>query len=112
MEENKKQERSNVLGNSRKPDYYTSTGNKAGDFLIGFFGVIILFFLYTTVISFAPSLFYSAGMVWVIYFIPIAVIAVAPVIFFKIGRRFITIGIISIALIPFLVFGSCLLLLR
>ncbi|MFH1191977.1 MAG: hypothetical protein V1655_00715 [bacterium] len=112
MEENKKQEGKNIHSNFKKDDYHTSKDKKAKDFLIGFFGIIILLFLYSIVISFAPLLFYFASMVWVIYFIPIAAIVAAPVIFFKRGRRFIAVGIVSALLIPFLVFGSCLLLLK
>lgn len=104
MENNKKQEGKNTPSNSRKPDYYTSIGKKIGDFLLGFFGVIISYSFYTFVLNFS---YYSANMIWIILFISIVVLVVLPVTFFKMGRRFITIGIISTLLIPLLIFGSC-----
>lgn len=116
MEENKKkQEEKNSPSNSLKPDYYTSIWKKTGDFLLGFLGVIILFFLCTTAINLASPLFYSAisdrVISGVILFLIVVILSLL-IIFFKIGRRFIALGMMSVLLIPFFVFGSCLLLLR
>lgn len=98
------QEEQIIYNNPQEADYYTTTGKKVGDFILGFFGIIILNSIFATVLSFA-----SLG--WTSLLIPIVVFAFSLVLFFKIGRRFIAIGIISIALIPILLFGSCLLLL-
>lgn len=110
MEENKNQQ-GNVTFGSQKPDYYISTGRKVTDFLMGFFGAILLSVVYTTFIStFAYSLFSSATSAWANLIISIVVMVLLSVLFFKIGRRFIAVGIIAISLLPILIFGSCLLL--
>jgi hypothetical protein len=97
-----------TYNNFQKPDYYTTTGKKVGDFILGFFGIIILNFIFGAVLY---PLFSLANSGWANLFISIVALVLFSVLFFKIGRRFIAVGIISMALIPILIFGSCLLLL-
>lgn len=98
------QEEKIIYNNPQEADYYTTTGKKVGDFILGFFGIVILNLIFGTALSFA-------NLGWANLLISIVVFVFLLVLFFKIGRRFIAIGIISIALIPILIFGSCLLLL-
>jgi len=102
MEENKIQNERIANENVSKTNYYKKTSQKIGDFFLGFLGTLILPLMYT-LISFIPGLLY--------FFISVAILAALCILFFKVGRRFITIGIISAGLIPILIFGSCLLLL-
>lgn len=102
MEENKIQSEKNAFENVSKDDHYTKTSQKVGDFFLGFLGSLILPFAYS-LMSFIP--------IWVYFFVSVAILVASCVLFFKIGRRFIAVGIISMGLIPALIFGSCLLLL-
>ncbi len=94
-----------------RTDYYTTPGKKVGDFLMGFFGFLALSFVGSILGSIISS-FGSNGFISSIFGIFLLFVALGLCIFFfKIKRRFIAIGIISITLIPVLLFGSCLLLL-
>lgn len=102
MEENKIQNEKITYENVSRADHYAKTSQKVGDFFLGFLGSLILPFAYS-LISYVP--------IWVYFFASVAILVALCILFFKIDRRFIAIGIISISLIPILVFGSCLLLL-
>ncbi|MDD5031657.1 MAG: hypothetical protein PHR36_01270 [Patescibacteria group bacterium] len=97
-----------IYNNFQKPNYYTTTGKKVGDFILGFFGIIILNSILWVVLY---PLLSSRNWGFVNLFIYLIILILLMVLFFKIDRRFIAIGIISVALIPILVFGSCLFLL-
>jgi hypothetical protein len=108
------QEEKITMEEPQKPDYYITTGRKVGDFLLGFFGVAVLSFIYTFVSSFVYSLLSSQTFsiaIWANFFVSVIILVLLAVLFFKIGRRFIAIGVISISLLPILIFGSCILLL-
>jgi hypothetical protein len=90
-----------------KPSYYKNTRQKVGDFLLGFFGIIFLNFIFG-IIFYPLSVFSNFG--WQSVFISITILVLAVVIPFKIGRRFIALGVVSVALVPVLIFGSCLLM--
>jgi len=93
-----------IYDNFQKPGYYTTTGLKVGDFMLGFFGIIILNSILGAVLYPLISLGGSLGdwgfMDFIIFLI---ILILLSVLFFKIGRRFIAIGMISVALIPLLV---------
>jgi hypothetical protein len=100
-------------GKKKKPDYYTTAGKKVLDFIIGFFGPLILYFFSSllfsffypsgTLLSLAPALFNFIFLV--------IILLVLLIVFAQIGRRFISIGISSVLLIFLIAFGSCLSLL-
>lgn len=98
------QEEEIIYNYPQKDYYYTTTGKRVGDFMLGFFGYIIINLI--LVFVFLPLL---AGFYWGYSFFPIVINALLLVLFFKIGRRFIAIGIISVILISILIFGSCVL---
>ena len=104
MEEFEKIYDANIVSNTVKVDYYTKTSQKVGDFLLGLFGFVIIYFLLflISVLSFGSSLFYNIGVI--IYLLSIFI-------FFRINRRFIAIGMLSIFILVVLIFGGCLLLL-
>jgi len=102
MEENKNQIEKVTYENVSRADHYAKTSQKVGDFFLGFLGALILPFAYS-LISFIP--------VFAFFIISVIILVALCILFFKVDRRFIAIGIISISLIPVLVFGSCLLLL-
>lgn len=81
-------------------DYYTSKGKKWADFAIGFFGFALLAWLLWSAMSGISS--DLAG-----YAIPIGAVAMIAliIIFFRRGRRFISIGILSTLLTPFVYLG-------
>lgn len=89
-----------IYDNPQKPDYYTTSKKKVIDFILGFFGVIII-----NAIILTASLYAKIFQTGFLFSIVISIIAV--VLFFKNGRRFIAVGMISISLLPLLVFGSC-----
>ena len=87
-----------------EPDRYSNNGNKIGDFMLGFFGIITL-----SVIIF----FVLPGVAFLLSFIvPFVLIGVILSVFFiPKSRRFIKIGIISALMMPVvffaLAFGMC-----
>jgi predicted permease len=92
--------------------YYTTTGRKVVDFLIGFFGLIIFGSILSTILL---STVWRQGLsglnalfmpfIQLVYGIPLAVY------FFKFNkRRYIGIGLIIALVVPLLFFGSCLLI--
>lgn len=111
MEKNQNKDENITYGHFEKSDYYVSSGRKAGDFLVGFFGVIILSILYTVIANFLSSFFSTSVWITIGFLFSIISYILLTVLFFKIGRRFIAIGIISIALVPLLLFGSCMVIL-
>ena len=91
------QERNIPYSSPRKSDYYTTTGKKIGDFLLGFFGIIILYSIFWAVSSLYPSFGLLADLfIWIIWIVVL-------ILFFKTDRRFIAKGIISGELIRILV---------
>jgi hypothetical protein len=92
-----------------KSGYYTSTKRKVGDFFIGFFGGVVL----TILFSFLSSFLFRTSENYSLAVSSLSlVVTVFLIIFlFRKGRRFIAIGLISMALLPLLAFGSCLLIL-
>jgi heme/copper-type cytochrome/quinol oxidase subunit 4 len=112
MEEQKKPEVKVEPTDIKKPDYYQRKGQKVFDFFVGFLGSLILCVVYLIIIT-----NYSASLGSIIAFvfnIPVIILILVLACFFSFssGRRFIGIGVISIAIIPLIAFGSCLMLLR
>jgi uncharacterized membrane protein len=66
---------------------------KIRDFFIGFFGVLIMSST-------------SLAIPWISIIVLLAVMP-ATVYFFRVNRPYISIGILSTLLIPFLIFGAC-----
>jgi hypothetical protein len=97
----------NAVGPTKAKDVYYQKGKyrKLGDFLIGFFGAIGLMMIPMFMQSSVPSI---SGVLLMLFFV-----ALFPIGIFcsKNGRRFITIGMISISIIPLLLAGSCFVLL-
>lgn len=99
----------------QEDDYYTDTGKKVRDFCLGFFGFLIIgticsLFNFTYFSGLFNNLFFS---LFAASLLPIvAVLAIVSIVLsFVKRRRYIGIGIISLILIPFLIFGACLLVL-
>lgn len=119
MENNDKniqnQQETIIHDNLRKPNYYTTTGKKVGDFALGFLGTGFVASFVSTFISsllfFPATLKNSLFSSTIPILISIAVILSLIILSFKVGRKFIAIGIISLLLIPLLILGSCSLLL-
>jgi hypothetical protein len=108
MEEDKKTDDKMTPGNNLPVDHYTKTSQKVGDFFLGFLGALIL-----PIVLFFQQSFITTSLSQA-YFIIYIVVGIALCIYFhRIGRRYITIGIVSICFVPIiivgLVFGSCLL---
>lgn len=102
-----------------KTDYYTSAGRKVGDFCIGFFGVWVLSYILSIILT---LLFYFLSLsnsgtgfafssMIVIAVIALLVAIIGIIVAFKKGRRYIGIGIIVSAIIPLLLLGACWLIL-
>ncbi len=92
------------------PDYYTTTGRKVGDFLIGFFGVWVLAAIFTWIITLTIGLMtggVSTFLSVLLYIIPLVILISGVSISFKKNRRYIGIGAIATILITLLVFGAC-----
>ena len=82
-------------------DYYLEPGKKIGDFFLGFFGALMVVVIAGVIGAAAPG---SAA----ISVIGNLVLLIAGIVhFFRRGRRFIAIGMISIIIIPVLLFGAC-----
>ena len=93
-------------------DYYTDSRRKVADFFIGFVGIWILasiifflFYFYGIIFRFGSDFGYSMLFLGPIIFFIVAIVLVA--IGYRIRRRYISIGIISSAIIPLLLYGAC-----
>ena len=95
-------EEKTTSGSSTKLDSYANNpGAKLGDFLLGFFGNIALIWIVSM------SGFLSSSPIFiVILFIALMYLAA---LFSNKGRGFITIGMVSVILVPILAFGACIL---
>lgn len=87
----------------RDYDYYDFDGSKWGDFLLGFFGVLVIdiaaFFLCRALTKATFPEF---------FILPILVLDATVVAYaFKFKRRYIGIGIIAILILPLLLMGAC-----
>jgi hypothetical protein len=98
-----------------KDDYYKSGKHrKVTDFMIGFFGAMTLWFLSPLIAWLFPVINISfisfvMSFIYVLSFVAFFLIAIY---FSRKGRRFITIGMVSILIVPLLFLGSgCILLL-
>lgn len=87
------------IPNDLNMDSYYDNHSKGFDFFLGFIGPIVAVFLLGGYV-FASNL----GL-----FIPLVVAILLLVVSKIIGRRYIAIGVISLILIPLLLWGSCLL---
>jgi hypothetical protein len=84
-------------------DYYAEKSRKIIDFLIGFFGTLILGGLLAWLISFI----FRGVYLPMLYLILLILLGIVIYIFFKLNRRYIGIGAISAILIPLLAMGAC-----
>ena len=92
--------------------YYTDGSNKVIDLLIGFFGGLGGIAIIAGLVSAINAINYIQINVYTlnraaIWFIVILYIC-AIIYFFHIERKFISIGIIFISIIPLILFGGCL----
>lgn len=95
--------------------YFNNSSRKVSDFCIGFFGIFAVFLiigiLFSLIFAYLNSISYVfLPLSWLVMPLSIAILMLGTVISFKKGRRYIGIGIISSTLVPFLVFGACLLI--
>jgi len=86
-------------------NYYNSSGRKIGDFFIGFIpSVLIIIGGFILISSYIPPSFLPSLYVFFAIFIPVLIIL--PFIFYRIGRKFITFGIIiGCAIMVLLIFS-------
>jgi hypothetical protein len=98
-----------------KEDYYVNAGRKWIDFLIGFFGIMILGVVMSVAFGILPSLGivslgYMTMMPWISMIYPLIIIGLI-VLFFAIRRRFVAIGMLSffglIILLFLALLGAC-----
>ena len=98
-------------------NYYTDTGKKVIDFLIGFFGSYIVYTIFSfiagLILPLADGLFsygfeeYSIALPF-LFMMTIIIIFICSIWFaFKFNRRFIAFGIITALSLPLLAFGAC-----
>ncbi|EKE06488.1 MAG: hypothetical protein ACD_18C00347G0013 [uncultured bacterium] len=91
--------------------YYTNKSKKVADFMIGFFGFITISILLAILLQ---SFFYvfprNDFMTWLYIIVPIALTILGIYIPFRKKRRYIGIGIISFFILPFLLFGACMII--
>ncbi|HBG60929.1 MAG: hypothetical protein A2Y03_10695 [Omnitrophica WOR_2 bacterium GWF2_38_59] len=94
-------------------DYYTTTGKKVGDFLMGFFGVWVISGLLSFIIAIINSFIFMNNYTiqgWIAgisFVITIILYIVAIVLAFHFKRHYIAIGTISSFVVPLLVVGAC-----
>jgi len=81
-------------------DYYSNIASRVVDFIIGFFGPIVLYALYSMVYSVyfnSPiNYFFQSVLPFILMILAIGL----AIYFFFNGRKFIGIGIVSLMLIP------------
>jgi len=93
-------------------DYYAEDSSRKGkDFMLGFFGMGAMLFIINTIIYLSLSrlangassslALFNVGFSFLIFLIGI-------ILAFAKNRRYIGIGIISLILVPLLIFGACL----
>lgn len=95
-------------------DYYIKKSRKVGDFCLGFFGTIIVPMVVTFLINLFDYIFNFNGEGILISLSSIGgLVAYLWLIikFFRTGRRFISIGMLSIIIFGLLIFGGCLIFL-
>jgi hypothetical protein len=111
MVENINQTYQNVQS-SGKSDFYTSTGKKVGDFVLGFFGIWVVIVIVSLIFAGIRSLMnIRSGFGSIMFFVlPLILLILGLLLmglFFKMGRRYIAIGILSSSVLPLLVYGAC-----
>ena len=84
--------------NDGKKDYYTHTGRKIFDFILGF--------IFAPIIPVVIMINSRSSTSWVF---PLILMIAGIIVSFIFGRRFLAIGMISILAVPLLVLGACLL---
>ena len=99
MEENLDE---NLEGNKLQ-SYYDSKGKKIGDTLIGFFGGLFAYMIIAGIVNATDS------MGTLVIVLSIIAYFVAVIMFSVKGRKFITVGLVLLAVIPLIVLGGCLL---
>jgi len=86
-------------------NYYTNTKRKVLDFIIGFFGILLIMGIFLGILSFIGNLLegisFSLGLPLIHLIIGLLLI----ILFFKIGRRYIAIGIIWSTILSTLLYG-------
>jgi hypothetical protein len=103
MEENLDE---NLKGNKEQSYYDDNKGKKIRDIVFGFFGGLFVCIIIGGI--FAQSGAAGAVAIW------LSVIAyiTAIIIFLSKGRKYIAIGLILLAIVPLIVLGGCLLVMR
>lgn len=94
-------------------DYYTTTGKKVGDFLIGFFGIWVISGFLSFFIAIINSIVFmnnydiQGWIAGISFVISLILYIVAIVLAFHFKRHYIAIGIISSFVVPLLLVGAC-----
>ena len=100
------------MPSSSKADFYTSTGKKVGDFVLGFFGIWVVIVIVSLIFAGIQNIVnIRSGFGNIMFFVLPLILLILGLLFmalfFKIGRRYLAIGILSSAILPLLVYGAC-----
>jgi len=99
--------------NQTETGYYANKDNKIRDFILGLFGPVVISIFLMSILtklstygSFFLEGYYFSAISIILFIIMLASIYVS----FRKKRRYIGIGLISFFILPFLLFGACMMI--